>query len=360
MIEIELLQIALGTREALSHLPTQKEWERIHDFAERQSVVGLMMSGIERLMAAGEAVNKSIQKVFLLQWIGEREYLKSLQEETAKKAKLLSEEFNKAGFRTCVLKGAANTLFYGNMVRTPGDIDLWVMPCSESRINRARRMTQDYVHSLYPEARGEFVHMDWPWEDDIEVEIHFTPSMDANPWVDRRLQRFFEEQADSCFENMSSLGFAVPTGVMNGVFLLHHMKRHFFSEGIGMRHVVDYELLLRSLTKTEHEEVWRLLGEFNLERFAMGVMYVISEILGDRDVANWPSDRKRGELLFSEMMRGGNFGQYDSRKGEEMNFTQRWKWFVWILMKRVCLFPADAFWSFLMRLRIGVSNHVDK
>lgn len=360
MIEIELLQIALGTRDSLSHIPAQREWERIHDFAEKQGIIGLMLSGIERLMATGEAVNKSIQTVFLLQWIGEREYLKALQEETARKAKKLSEEFNEAGFRTCVLKGVANTLFYGNMVRTPGDIDLWVMPVSESRINHARRMTKDYVHSLYPEARGEFVHMDWPWEDETEVEIHFTPTMDANPWVNRRLQRFFEDQADLCFENMSAFGFAVPTGVMNGVFLLHHMKRHFFSEGIGMRHVVDYELLLRSLTKAELAEVWSFLGEYNLQRFAMGVMYVIGDILGDRDAANWPCDKKGGELLLNEILRGGNFGQYDSRRDEKMNFIQRWVWFVRMLMKRLRLFPADALWSFMMRLRIGVSNHIDK
>jgi len=359
-IEIELLQIALGTRDVLSHIPTQKEWERIHDFAEKQSIIGLMLCGIERLVAADVAVKESMPSGFLLQWIGEREYLKSLQEETAKKARLLSEEFNKAGFRTCLLKGVGNSLFYGNLVRTPGDIDLWVMPNNEVRIDKARRMTQDYVHSLYPEAKGEFVHMDWPWEDETPVEIHFTPSMDANPWADRRLQRFFEEQADFCFENMSSLGFAVPTGVVNGVFLLHHMKRHFINEGIGIRHVVDYELFLRSLTESELKKVRLLLERFNLRQFAMGVMYVIKEILGDRDVANWPCDRKRGELLFSEMMRGGNFGQYDSRKGEDMNFTQRWKWFVRISINRMRLFPADAFWSFIMRLRIGVSNQINK
>ncbi len=48
MIEIELLQVALGTRNRLSHIPTQTEWERIHNFAEKQSIIGLMLCGIER------------------------------------------------------------------------------------------------------------------------------------------------------------------------------------------------------------------------------------------------------------------------------------------------------------------------
>ncbi len=360
MIEIELLQVALGTRNRLSHIPTQTEWERIHNFAEKQSIIGLMLCGIERLVAADVAVKESMPSGFLLQWIGEREYLKSLQEETAKKARLLSEEFNKAGFRTCLLKGVGNSLFYGNLVRTPGDIDLWVMPDSEERIDKARRMTQDYVHSLYPVAKGEFVHIDWPWEDKTPAEIHFTPTMDANPMVDRRLQRFFESQAQKCFDNKTALGFAVPTKVMNGVFLLHHMKRHFINEGIGLRHVVDYALLLRSLTASEREAVWSLLGRFNLQRFAKGVVYVIGEILGDGGTANWPRDRKRGEFLLSEIMEGGNFGRYDSRKGKQKNFIQRWMWFVRVSINRMRLFPTDAFWSFLMRLRIGLSNRIDK
>ena len=360
MIEIELLQVALGTRNGLSHIPNQIEWVAAHDFADKQGVTGLMLSGIERLATADEAVKESIQKVFLLQWIGEREYLKSLQVETVRKAKSLIEQFNKAGFRTCVLKGVGNTLFYDNMVRTPGDIDLWVMPDDEDSIARARRMTQDYVHSLYPEARGEFVHMDWPWNDTIPVEIHFTPSMDGNPMVDSLLQRFFEEHAASCFDNMSVLGFPVPTRVVNGVFLLHHLKRHFINEGIGLRHVVDYVLLLRSLTASECEEVWTLLERFNLQRFAKGVMYVISEVLGDRNVVDWPCDRRLGEYLLYEMLEGGNFGKYDGRKGNQRNFMQRWMWFGRMSLNRMRLFPRDAFWSFLMRLRIGVSNHIDK
>ena len=73
MIEIELLQVALGTRNGLSHIPNQIEWVAAHDFADKQGVTGLMLSGIERLVTVDEAVKESIQKVFLLQWIGERD-----------------------------------------------------------------------------------------------------------------------------------------------------------------------------------------------------------------------------------------------------------------------------------------------
>ena len=200
------------------------------------------------------------------------------------------------------------------------------------------------------------------------MEIHFTPSMDANPRVDRRLQRFFEAQAVACFDNESSeLGFAVPTGVVNGVFLLHHMKRHFINEGIGLRHVVDYALLLRSLTEGERREVWRLLEQFNIRRFASGVMYVINETLGFgklperemRGLEEWASDKRLGEYLLSEMLEGGNFGHLDGRKGQRSGALSRWMWFVRVALNRMLYFPTDALWSFWKRLRIGVSNMID-
>lgn len=357
--------MALGTRSGLSHIPSIEEWQGAFDFAEKQAVMGVMLGGVDNVNPND---NANLPKLLLLEWIGNVEILRHESKVAVEQARRLCGEFRQAEFRTCVLKGVGNTLFYNGLQRTSGDIDLWVMPEGERSIGKARKMTQDYVHTIYPEARGEFVHMDWPWKEEPPVEIHFTPSMDANPRVDRRLQRFFEERAEVCFDNESSeLGFAVPTGVVNGVFLLHHIKRHFMNEGIGLRHVVDYALLLRSLTEEERREVWQLLGQFNLRRFAGGVMYVIKETLGFgslpksemRGLEEWTSDKRLGEYLLSEMLEGGNFGHQDSRKGRWTGAVSRWMWFVRVALNRMRYFPADALWSFWKRMRIGVSNMID-
>ena len=46
---IELLQVALRSRECLSRIPDVAEWELIYDEAERQAVLGIMLDGLERL-----------------------------------------------------------------------------------------------------------------------------------------------------------------------------------------------------------------------------------------------------------------------------------------------------------------------
>ena len=47
----ELLQVALGTRDGLSRVPSAVEWGAMYDEAERQAVASLLLSGIERLPA---------------------------------------------------------------------------------------------------------------------------------------------------------------------------------------------------------------------------------------------------------------------------------------------------------------------
>ena len=53
-----------------------------------------------------------------------------------------------------------------------------------------------------------------------------------------------------------------------------------------------------------------------LWKFAGAVMYVLHEVLGlseEKMIA--PMDSKLGKLLLSEILIGGNFGQYDERYG---------------------------------------------
>ena len=45
----ELIQIALGKRESLSHIPTQEEWNRLYAEAQKQSVVGIAFEGVQEL-----------------------------------------------------------------------------------------------------------------------------------------------------------------------------------------------------------------------------------------------------------------------------------------------------------------------
>ena len=66
MFFFELIQLAIGNRRNLSRIHTEEEWREIYQEAEKQALVGLLLSGIEEL-----SEEQRPPQEFLLQWIGE-------------------------------------------------------------------------------------------------------------------------------------------------------------------------------------------------------------------------------------------------------------------------------------------------
>ena len=46
---VELVQVALGNKSTLSIVPSEGEWHEIYKMAEKQALMGLLFSAIEKL-----------------------------------------------------------------------------------------------------------------------------------------------------------------------------------------------------------------------------------------------------------------------------------------------------------------------
>ena len=88
----------------------------------------------------------------------------------------------------------------------------------------------------------------------MPVELHFFPSSMNNPINHARLQKWFRRNADLQCSNVVSLSdgigeIAIPTTAFNVVYQLTHLYHHFFDEGIGMRQIIDYFLVVNDFSK---------------------------------------------------------------------------------------------------------------
>lgn len=136
-----------------------------------------------------------------------------------------------------------------------------------------------------------------------------------NPIKNKRLQDYISENAKEQFENVDvEMGFAYPTIKFNLVYSLIHINSHIFEEGIGLRQLLDYYYILNKSTKAERNNAFSVLCELGLKKFAGAIMYVESKVfnLGIEKMLCAPND-KEGVFLLEEILRGGNFGRYDSR-----------------------------------------------
>lgn len=303
----ELLQIALGNRAKLSRTPSEKEWREACLMAEKQALVGLLFSAVERLNKEDNDIRPPMSLFY--PWVGMVMQIENQNKKLNEAAALLTTVFKGGGLRTCILKGQGIARLYPQPLRRQsGDVDIWVEGGRESVLKFLRE-------KYFGIGRVVIHHVDAHIIDGVETEIHFIPGYIHNPFLHGKLQRFFKTHSNEQFDNYdSSVGFAYPTLRFNAVYILSHIYMHFLYEGVGLRQIIDYYYVLKSLDEDGRALASRDIKEVGMQKFAGAVMYVLQHVCGmDNSLLVATPDTMRGKLLLDEIMRSGNFGKYDER-----------------------------------------------
>lgn len=343
----KLIQLGIGTRESL-HLETplpESTWKELLTLTRKQAVTGIVMDGILKLPAEYLPPTpiklKGIQQLLRIEQLNRRLNGEAVQ---------VSEFLQAEGYACTILKGQGIARYYPNPLhRMPGDIDVW--PDAEPDVLRK------YGHTRFPDKEWTLHHTHLPLLDETEVELHFQPSYMYNPVTNRRLLAFCRKHRKACAGNQVLLEgtgrqVAVATDTFNRVYVLQHIMRHLFGEGIGLRQLTDYALVLRKgITPAEKEETLQTLHQLNMEGFAEAVMYVLQTVFAlEPEFLLCPPDEKKGKLLLEEILEGGNFGFYD-RRGDKRNLANKVKKRAHRFLRVLSLAPSEAVWSFLFFTR---------
>lgn len=340
----EQLRVSIGIQQAFSCFPTDDEWSMLFNLSVKQSLSGVMFSGLERTLENDVPKKPSI----IFEWIGVQQNTIAQNALQNKRAKQLYNIFKEGGFRSCVLKGQGTATYYDKPeLRQCGDIDLWV---EGDRDEIVKFVQSKGVHVESVDIKDSAMY----FFNDVMVEVHYRPNCMYNPWTDRKLQTFFHRQADGQFSAFDDkLGFAHTTIEFDLVYSLVHIYRHIFSEGIGLRQLVDYYYILKHSTLEQREQTFETICSFGMKNFAGGIMYILQNKFGmDPEYALCDLNKRHGEYLLNEIMIGGNFGQYDSRynlAGKDKKFKRG----INMLernMHYVALYPSEVLWSPIWKL----------
>ena len=309
----ELIRVAIGAQATLSRLPSEAEWEELFEMAEKQSLVGVCFSGLYDLGADSDEgyARIGISEDLFFGWMGMAAQINMKNDVVNEQCVALQKRLAADGFRSCVLKGQGVATLYGDELRSfrqSGDIDIWVEGDKNKALEWARKQGAT-IGSI------DIVHAHADFFEDTEVEMHSQPSWMYGRKADKVLQRFFGEKAVEQFGNMDqSVGFSHPTVGFNLVYLLVHINRHTFEEGIGFRQLMDYYFALTASNEAERVEAVRVLSAMGLMKFARGIMYIEQKVFGlDASCMLCEADKSEGEFLLKDILVGGNFGRYDDR-----------------------------------------------
>lgn len=333
----ELILISLGKREQFSRRLTDKDWTSIYKEAQRQSLVGVLLKGVEKAIASGENKPK-----FLMQWIAQTLTLENRNRQLDARCKDITDIFNGIGLRSCVLKGQGVALLYPNPLRRQcGDIDLWVEG-NRDEIYRILKARWNIGETVIHHAEVE-IFMDTP------TEIHFIPSFTYSPFLYRKYKKFFKKSADRQFANYDkTVGFAYPTPEFNAVYSLMHIFHHVLHEGIGLRQLLDYYHILRSIDKEQRVQMFEEMRHLGLVKFAEAVMYVEQQMFGlEPKFLLCKPNEKLGKLLLAEIELAGNFGMYDKRN-QYVNRKSRMDVYLHNVKRNFVFFkfaPGEVLWA---------------
>ena len=311
----DFLQFCIGSVEEIPASIKEADWKVLYAIAKKQALTGVLFHGI-KLLPKELAPDAEL----LMQWMGMAQKIRQQNIRLFLDSAKVCKKFKDVGFRNCILKGQGNALLYPDpYMRTSGDIDIF--------LDGGRNRVIQYINKVCPNQVMRYHHVDFPVMK-TAIEVHFTPSYMFFPVHNRRMQKWFKEVMDLQCSNVVTLpdGYGeitVPTTSFNVIYILSHLYRHVFTEGIGLRQLIDYYFVLvkseerrvKNLTALEHE-----LKYLGLWKFAGAVMYVLHDTLGlpeEKMIA--PINVNEGRFLLAEIMQGGNFGQYDTRLGSKEN-----------------------------------------
>ena len=390
-LEFEFLQVAMGLRERLSAVPSVHEWQVLFEFCKRQSLLGIGFAAVEKLHKVGVDCPSAIR----LKWYGYALQIERMNEKLNMQCGEITKRYEHDGLRCCILKGQGNLLNYPEslrMRRTPGDIDLWCIspPSGLSMPNASLRDYTNYhgINAVLEYVRMQFRlqgivanpkacyhHIEAPSMDGTEVEVHYRPAFLRSPLRNWRMQRWFEHHADECMKNKTHLGFSMMTSSVNVVYQMCHLYTHIFEGGIGLRQLMDYYFALRvwhndvmecqdlqtqgmwseglGTTVMSKEEVMAVLRSFGMGKFAAAVMYVLQEVFAMPALCYiCEPNEKEGKKLLEEIMKGGNFGQYDTRDAalKKGGMVKHGIWKLKRVMRLVRSYPEEALWEPVFRV----------
>ena len=423
-IFFDFMRFCIGSAKEIPGSLKEVDWKELYAIAQKQALLGVLFHGIKRLPK-----ELAPEQKLLMQWMAMAEMIRKQNIRLFLDSVKVCKNFENKGFANCILKGQGNALLYPDpYMRTPGDIDIY--------LSGGRKKIMKYVDQVCPNQVMRYHHVDFPVMK-TAIEVHFTPSYMFYPIHNRRMQKRFEKvMGEQCNHRVSLPdGFGeihVPQVSFNVIYILSHLYRHIFTEGIGLRQLLDYYFVICDFHKVYQNSSnhpvplskegstfspspsssgsgdvtapsrcseplrskdggpskvspdcagWDRLdgsGDTNsaagsssaildrvqdelkylgLWKFAEAVMFVMKEVFGlseDRMIA--PMDKKEGKFLLDEIMRGGNFGQYDDRLGSKVGESKIHRYFRMNLrnLRFVKHYPTEALSEPLFRTWFAV------
>ena len=300
-----LLRVGLWEQAGV-YLNDKVDWKKVNQLAEEQSVLGVVLAGIEHS-------NMKPPQELLLQWIGEVQMLEQQNKAMNQFIAELIEKMRKADIYTLLVKGQGIAQCYEKpMWRSSGDIDLYL---SDTNFAKAKAFFRPLVESYDPDNESaQHINMHYgEWVVEIHANQHCAISARVNRIMDDiHRDLFYNGNIRSWLDGKTQIFLPSPDDDVIIVFT--HFLNHFYLGGLGVRQICDwcrllytyreslnYGLLESRIREMGLMNVWKAFAAFAVEYLGMP----------EEAMPFYSSDKKwkrKADGICSFILEVGNFG----------------------------------------------------
>lgn len=257
---------------------TEAEWKELYRMSVQQGLLAIVHDAVRQLPAECQP-----PRGIKLQWALGVEAIENRFKMQHKASALLADLWAESDIQTIVMKGLAIGTYYPIPAhRECGDLDCFLttgtMPISSDGYELGNQLCEqigakverDYYKNSHIKYRGLMV----------ENHCFFLPVRGRRSM--KALERHLREVAlRGNTDIVPNTKLIVPSADFNALFLTMHALNHFLSEGIKLRHILDWALLLRSeQDNINWTEFYQWADRMHMTRFADALTAISVEYFG--------------------------------------------------------------------------------
>ena len=223
-------------------------WSSVYHLSAEQGVLALVWNEVERLLREGVIAPEQMpDKALKLQWALRAKKIKHRYHQQRHWAAELAEAFATRGISTNVLKGLSISGYYPvPELRECGDLDCFLSATvSDGSFVCRYDEGNEIAATLGATVKKDFYKHSHIHYKGLTVENHaFCTAVrggEERKAFERHLQHLLATQPSTPIDDTCLLR---PCADFNALFLTAHSFGHFLSEGIRLRHILDWAVLI--------------------------------------------------------------------------------------------------------------------
>ena len=228
---IAFIKSAINGEKININIDEQIDWESIINLSREHKIEALVYSAIPNKLKdtiPSELLNSWKKEVFM-SGITQQRHMKEMEN--------VLKEFNKADIDVLVLKGLViRDLYNSPTLRTMSDADIVV---KESNLEKSKEVLTKIGYTEYKQTPNDFMFIK---NGCLPIELHWDL---ADDHFFKQISKFEEDMWPNILPVNIGEAYANEMGIEDlAIFQCIHMAKHIVYRGFGIRHLIDFTLLV--------------------------------------------------------------------------------------------------------------------